>query len=473
MSFNVAQIDLTAATVGTKGNIPLGQAIPPPTIKQMMRPLQEQEGATLSVLNESGCVLLCTWPAAGKSFSLTAGQWKQLNVPPGEIELDYLVIGLIPNAPVSLLLADLYLPGEQIDDTGVLGNSPIGVSGAVSTSNIQTLKNDGNAPGTQIIEATPSDQGSSSVSINNDASGFLQVLSANMLRKIWNVVRGNAGAGKATITFGDSGDATITTLYGSLQGGQPANVGAITGTGANSLDGTNWKTDGSGNEQPQSIRTPTNSDRGIALKENVGSSAIEIDAVAPNGTARGLLLAGVDAAGALHEGLHLTGAGLVVAGASGTIEIQNGLQLDGAITKVNNVATAGNQGVPTVTAKNAITGNNGSLTNVVTFTTPNDGQNHIVRAAGGLLVGAGNTNNGIVTFSLNYTDAYDGAVNLAFNVYSQTNLISALAQAKGASIRVDERVSLVSPNTTVTIQYKNTAAGTISDSVWGIIELLA
>lgn len=230
MSIQVANIDLSAATVGTAGSIPIGQATPPPTIAQQMRPMQNQEGGpSLFVWNESGCGLTCLWPDSRETFTLPAGQWRLLHIPPAETQLNYLVSYIIPNAPVSLLLADLYVPGEPIDPMGVLGNSPIGVSGQVATSTGQSIKNDGNVPATQIIEATPSDQGSSSVSLNNDASGFLQVLSANVLRKILNVVRGNATTGKASIQLGDSGDTSITTLYGTVGAGSvvpPATLAA-------------------------------------------------------------------------------------------------------------------------------------------------------------------------------------------------------------------------------------------------------
>lgn len=48
--------------------------------------------------------------------------------------MTWTVTYIIPNAPVSLLLADLYRAGEPLDPIGVLGNSPIGVSGTVATS---------------------------------------------------------------------------------------------------------------------------------------------------------------------------------------------------------------------------------------------------------------------------------------------------------------------------------------------------
>lgn len=250
MSIQVANIDFSSAVVGQTGRIVnLQQLLPPPTISQQMRPQDNTAVAHLSIFNESGALLTILLPDTLQTKTLPAGRWLILPIPPNETEVDYQIVALAQGAPFHNLLADYFYPGEAVEALGVVGNSPVGVSGNVSTSGAggtSFIKNDGAAPATSIAESTPSDQVSSSVSLNNDASGFLQVLSANVLRKILNVVRGNATTGKAAITLGDSGDATITTFYGSLQGGQPATVGAITGAGANSLDGGKITTNGTG-----------------------------------------------------------------------------------------------------------------------------------------------------------------------------------------------------------------------------------
>lgn len=131
MSTQVAAINLGGAAVGTAGSIPLGQVTPPPTLSQQMRP-NDYTGSTLFIWNESGAGLTCLWPNSRETFTLPAGQWRPLKIPPDEEQLHYLVTYVIPNAPVSLLLADLYLPGEQIDPLGILGNSP--VAGTVATT---------------------------------------------------------------------------------------------------------------------------------------------------------------------------------------------------------------------------------------------------------------------------------------------------------------------------------------------------
>jgi hypothetical protein len=88
------------------------------------------------------------------------------------------------------------------------------VGNQVSTTTSQSLINDGNAAGTQFLEATPLGQAGSSVLLFNDASGLFQVLSAGVMRTIYDVNRGDSGTTKATVVLGDSGDKTITNFYG-------------------------------------------------------------------------------------------------------------------------------------------------------------------------------------------------------------------------------------------------------------------
>lgn len=140
MSIQVAAINLGSAVVGTAGSIQFGQALPPPTLSQQMQHANVT-GSNLFVWNESGCGLTCLWPTTGETFTIPAGQWRLLYVPPGETQLHWVVTYIIPNAPVSLLLADLYRAGEPLDPIGVLGNSPLGVTGTVSTSSSTLVYN--------------------------------------------------------------------------------------------------------------------------------------------------------------------------------------------------------------------------------------------------------------------------------------------------------------------------------------------
>lgn len=140
-------------------------------------------------------------------------------------------------------------------------------------------------------------------------------------------------------------------------------------------------------------------------------------------------------------------------------------------------ATAGSYGVPVVIGAGRdvhVTVN--TLTTIATATTPNDGINHILRVAMHADIGAGNTNNGSCTMDLQYTDARSGFSNitLASIQGGVCVTISALAESKGNTLYgASSGLLSASPNTTVTLAYQNAAAGTISDYVNAIIELLA
>lgn len=136
--------------------------------------------------------------------------------------------------PSSWFFGEAYAPGENpptshpnYDRLSNVGNS------VTTTGSSGTMKNDNNSPGTQIIEATPSDQTSSSLALNNDGSGTWQVLSANALKVVLQVTRGNNTTTKAVITLGDSSDTSITTFYGTIGTGSVVPAGTISGSVAN------------------------------------------------------------------------------------------------------------------------------------------------------------------------------------------------------------------------------------------------
>lgn len=240
MAQNLGPIDLTTATVGQV--IPVdwqkttGQSASSANYGPEVVLGATGRGPKLQFFNESGVGLEVLF-GTGESVFIPAGGWMQWPLKPECTSLTLTVQYIIPNAPVSLLNLIYYQPYETPPEIPALGNSPVGIGGNVVTSNVQSLTNDGNPAPTSIIEATPSGQGSSSWAVNNDGSGFLQVLSANVLRKVWNVTRGDTGATKAVIQFGDSGDLTITTYSGKLTQ-ISSDGGKITSDGAGNLAST-------------------------------------------------------------------------------------------------------------------------------------------------------------------------------------------------------------------------------------------
>ena len=159
MPIRVATIDLSAAVVGNTFPINIGQATPPPTLAQQMKPNIAGHNTVLKIHNESGVGFGCAWPVNNQSFSLPAGQWPTIYPPPNEQVLSITVVYVLPNAPVNILFADLYLPGEQVYETGALGNSPVN-GGSVVTQPIprqvfQALNQVVTATSTQLYIFTP------------------------------------------------------------------------------------------------------------------------------------------------------------------------------------------------------------------------------------------------------------------------------------------------------------------------------
>lgn len=220
MSQSLPTVDLSTATIGQRGTVDWQQQTNQSASASGYSSVQVR-GATgqapkLQIFNESGCGLQITLSTSEQLF-IPAGGWLQVEIQPSCTSYEWLVLYAIPNPPVSSLINIYYYPYETPPNTPILGNSPVGIGGSVSTVQTQAIKNDGSVPATSIIEATPSDQINSSWAMNNDASGFVQVLSANVMRKVLNVVRGNATTGKAVIDIGDTNDKTITTYHGLLE----------------------------------------------------------------------------------------------------------------------------------------------------------------------------------------------------------------------------------------------------------------
>jgi hypothetical protein len=148
MSIALPDVDLSTASVGTKGVIALqnmgisagGVSAHPSALKNF---------PTLFIHNESGCGLGITLKDSQQSFNLAAGQWVPIVLGPGESAVQWVVKYVLPNAPVNLLMTTYYFPGEPIPDIAVLGNSPIGIGGSVSTQ-VTTLSNEGNPINTLV-----------------------------------------------------------------------------------------------------------------------------------------------------------------------------------------------------------------------------------------------------------------------------------------------------------------------------------
>jgi hypothetical protein len=141
--------DLSALAVGQKGSIILKNAA------VSSNPTFTKNKPILHLFNESGSGLQITLPTSGSGFYLPAGGWTNIEINPGENQIDFLVIYVLPSPPVQVLLCTYYAPGENIPATPTLGNSPIGIGGNVSVTSISALSNEGSAVGTLVIDIGP------------------------------------------------------------------------------------------------------------------------------------------------------------------------------------------------------------------------------------------------------------------------------------------------------------------------------
>lgn len=244
--------------------------------------MPDSRGGTISIINES---------SYGLDFTIASSTFRV----PADTKRDILVHGQISQqatwqvanntnaaaAPVSDVVVECY----GLDECPASSIQPLmrqtNIGNTVPTTSSSSLINDGNSPGAQLLEATPNDQASSSVELHNDASGFLRVLSANVLRSILNVVRGNATTGKASVQLGDSGDTSITTLYGTLGAGSVVPAATITGVLPESQVGGGYPASaiGAGTLPANVIQTTISSDSAKIISDGSGNMSLQ------NGTA--------------------------------------------------------------------------------------------------------------------------------------------------------------------------------------------
>jgi hypothetical protein len=145
MSIKLPTIDITGFGVGstTSFNLKNVGLIAVPSIRGDNKPI-------LQIFNDSGVGFAAVTHTEQHGFNLPAGAWRNVALIAGEISVDFVAEYVLPNPPVSKLMATYYAPGEVPDPIGTLGNSPIG--GGVQTSSVQTLSNEGGGAGIEVID---------------------------------------------------------------------------------------------------------------------------------------------------------------------------------------------------------------------------------------------------------------------------------------------------------------------------------
>lgn len=191
MSYRVPFIDMSTLAVGSTNKIDL-QAI---LGKIPTDPTEFGSPAHIRMYNDSGSTIE-VWSDNGIfEDTIPAGAWPTYAVEPGTNAIYFNVIHILPNPPIQILSLTIYGPGEQVPDTPSLGNSPVGIGGAVQTSSVQTLSNEGNAK-TQLVIDIGDSALAQLITINNDGTAtwkvdvasaahtILQILSAGNFLKL-------------------------------------------------------------------------------------------------------------------------------------------------------------------------------------------------------------------------------------------------------------------------------------------------
>lgn len=191
MSYRVPFVDMSTLTVGSIGKIDL-QAI---LAKVPTDPTEFGSPSHIRMYNDSGSTIE-VWADNGIfEDTIPAGAWPTYALEAGTNAIMFRVIHILPNPPIQILSLTIYGPGEQVPDTPSLGNSPVGIGGAVQTSSVQTLSNEGNAK-TQLVIDIGDSVLAQLITINNDGTAtwkvdvasaahtILQILSAGNFLKL-------------------------------------------------------------------------------------------------------------------------------------------------------------------------------------------------------------------------------------------------------------------------------------------------
>jgi len=136
-------------------------------------------------------------------------------------------ISVLSNVPAGLSSNVIIVGFNEGDDLPSYGATDIGklvyVAGTVNVPTPPAIKNDGNAPGTQFIEATPSDAASSTVVVKNDGTVTINGDNAGVLTTLLQLIAGASPAVKLAAA------AVLTEALGNMKvDGTFESVGAAT-----------------------------------------------------------------------------------------------------------------------------------------------------------------------------------------------------------------------------------------------------
>lgn len=209
MSIQLPTIDFTGLSVGATGKV----QIPQPKV-------QVGELGHLRLYNESGAGLDIVF-SNGHGETVPAGAWPMFEIEPETQTFTWMITYVLPNAPVATMKMVYYFPYEGVPPTPALGNSPIGITGGVSTSSVQTLSNENNPANQLVIDV--GDTGNVNLyTLYTDGHALWKVDASGVLHQVFKV---NTAAN--FLQLGQAGD--ITEVLGALKVDQGLEiVGAVT-----------------------------------------------------------------------------------------------------------------------------------------------------------------------------------------------------------------------------------------------------
>lgn len=216
MSIQLPTIDFTGLSVGATGKV----QIPQPKV-------QVGELGHLRLYNESGAGLDIVF-SNGHGETVPAGAWPMFEIEPETQTFTWIITYVLPNAPVATMKMVYYFPYEGVPPTPALGNSPIGITGGVSTSSVQTLSNETN-PANQLVLDVGDTGNVNLYTLYTDGHALWKVDASGVLHQVLKV---NTAAN--FLQLGQAGD--ITEVLGALTVDQTTILtGVLTAAAANIL----------------------------------------------------------------------------------------------------------------------------------------------------------------------------------------------------------------------------------------------
>jgi hypothetical protein len=146
MSISLPTVNLSGVAIGQSGKVSFQNA------GVDANPAYTQKPPSVFMQNESGTGLNILFTLSQSSFTLAAGKHVITQVIPGESGFTWTALYNLPNPPVTSLFTDYYYPNEPPPDAGILGNSPIGIGGTISVTNVTALSNETNPINTLVID---------------------------------------------------------------------------------------------------------------------------------------------------------------------------------------------------------------------------------------------------------------------------------------------------------------------------------